>query len=79
MPLIGFAYAVRRVPLSVVGLMQYIAPTLQFLIGVLILREPFDSTRLVGFVFIWIGLALFASDGLLRARRALAPMAEVGK
>ena len=79
LPLIGFAYAVRRIPLSVVGLMQYIAPTLQFLIGVLILREPFDSTRLVGFVFIWIGLAVFASDGLLRARRVPAPVVETGK
>ncbi len=79
LPLIGFAYAVRRIPLSVVGLMQYIAPTLQFLIGVLILREPFDSTRLVGFVFIWIGLAAFASDGLLRARRQPAPVIETAK
>ncbi len=79
LPLIGFAYAVRRIPLSVVGLMQYIAPTLQFLIGVLILREPFDSARLVGFVFIWIGLAVFASDGLLRARRVPAPVVETGK
>ena len=75
LPLIGFAYAVRRIPLSVVGLMQYIAPTLQFLIGVLILREPFDAARLVGFVFIWCGLAVFATDGLMRARRPIAPAA----
>ncbi|GAA5069576.1 EamA family transporter RarD [Lysobacter panacisoli] len=75
LPLIGFAYAVRRVPLSVVGLMQYIAPTLQFLIGVLILREPFDSARLVGFVFIWCGLLLFAGEGLWRSRRQIAASA----
>ena len=69
LPLIGFAFAVRRVPLSVVGLMQYIAPTLQFLTGVFIFHEAFDQQRLVGFVFIWIGLAVFALDGLLRSRR----------
>ena len=72
LPLIGFAYAVRRVPLSVVGLMQYIAPTLQFLIGVLVLHEPFDRSRLIGFVFIWIGLLIFAGEGLWRSRRQAA-------
>ncbi|NUO75378.1 MAG: EamA family transporter RarD [Lysobacter sp.] len=72
LPLIGFAYAVRRVPLSVVGLMQYIAPTLQLLIGVLVLHEPFDRARLIGFVFIWIGLLMFAGDGLWRSRRQAA-------
>ncbi|KRD34798.1 hypothetical protein ASE35_08705 [Lysobacter sp. Root916] len=75
LPLIGFAYAVRRVPLSVVGLMQYIAPTLQFLIGVLVLHEPFDRSRLIGFVFIWIGLLIFAGEGAWRSRRQAAQVA----
>jgi chloramphenicol-sensitive protein RarD len=69
LPLIGFAFAVRRVPLSVVGLLQYIAPTLQFLTGVFIFHEAFDQSRLIGFAFIWLGLAIFALDGLLRSRR----------
>lgn len=75
LPLIGFAYAVRRVPLSTVGLMQYLAPTLQFLIGVLVFHETFDRDRAIGFVFIWAALAMFAVDGVRRARRpvALAP------
>ena len=75
LPLVGFAYAVRRVPLSVVGLMQYIAPTMQFLIGVLVFQEAFDRDRAIGFGFIWVALALFAGNGLVRARRqaALAP------
>lgn len=75
LPLIGFAFAVRRVPLSVVGLLQYIAPTLQFLTGVFVFHEAFDQQRLVGFVLIWIGLAIFALEGLWRSRRhaALAP------
>jgi len=70
LPLIGFAYAVRRAPLSVVGLLQYISPTLQFLIGVLLLGEAFDRDRAVGFICIWIALALFAGQGLWRSRRS---------
>jgi chloramphenicol-sensitive protein RarD len=69
LPLIGFAFAVQRVPYSVVGVMQYIAPTLQFLIGVFVFGEAFDADRAIGFVLIWIALALFAGEGLLRARR----------
>ena len=72
LPLIGFAYAVRRVPLSVVGLMQYIAPTLQFLLGVFVFQEAFDRDRAIGFIGIWIALAIFAIDGLWRSRRQLA-------
>jgi chloramphenicol-sensitive protein RarD len=72
LPLIGFAFAVRRVPLSVVGLLQYIAPTLQFLTGVFVFHEAFDRQRLVGFVLIWIGLAIFASESVWRARRQAA-------
>ena len=70
LPLVGFAYAVQRVPYSVVGVLQYIAPTLQFLCGVVVFREPFDTHRLLGFACIWLALAVFAGDGLLRARRA---------
>lgn len=70
LPLIGFAYAVRRVPLSVVGLMQYIAPTLQLLCGVFVFHEVFDRDRAIGFGFIWLALALFAVDGWLRSRQA---------
>ena len=69
LPLIGFAYAVRRIPYSVVGFMQYLAPTLQLSIGVLVFNETFDRARAIGFVFIWIGLAIFAIDGAVRARR----------
>ncbi len=73
LPLIGFAYAVRRIPLSVVGLMQYIAPTLQFLIGVLVLRETFDArARWPASSSSGCGLAVFAGEGLWRARRQTA-------
>ena len=70
LPLIGFAAAVQRIPYSLVGLLQYISPTLQLLIGVLIMREPFDSDRAVGFSLIWIALAMYALDGWRQAARA---------
>lgn len=58
-PLFLFAVAVRRIPLSLVGILQYIAPTLQFLIGVLIYREPFTRDQLIGFGIVWIALIIF--------------------
>ncbi len=70
LPLIAFSFAVRRVPLSTIGLMQYIAPTMQFLIGVFVFREAFDRNRAIGFIVIWIALAIFAFDSVRRARRA---------
>ncbi|MGH8053878.1 MAG: EamA family transporter RarD [Stenotrophomonas sp.] len=69
-PLIAFTYGVRRIPLSVVGVLQYIGPTLQFLCGVLVFREPFGMDRLVGFCFIWAGLLVFAVAGVRSARKA---------
>ena len=69
LPLVGFAYAVRRISLTSVGILQYIAPTLQFLIGVFVFAEPFDRARLVGFACIWLALAVFVIDGLRHGRR----------
>ena len=68
-PLLLFAGATRRLPLATVGLLQYLAPTLQFVVGVAILHEPFDAGRLVGFTIIWAALAMFAVDGARHARR----------
>ncbi|UYC11955.1 EamA family transporter RarD [Xanthomonas sp. CFBP 8445] len=66
-PLIGFAYGVRRIPLSLVGLLQYIAPSLQLLLGVWFFREPFDAGKAIGFAAIWVGLLLFAGESLWRS------------
>ena len=72
-PLVAFAYGVRRIPLSVVGLLQYIGPTLQLLLGVWFFREPFTAVHALGFGAIWLGLAIFAAEGLWRVRgRAVA-------
>jgi chloramphenicol-sensitive protein RarD len=65
-PLLLFASGARQIPLSVLGLLQYLAPTLQFLLGVWLFREAFTADRLVGFALIWAALALFAAEGLLR-------------
>ena len=70
MPLALFAYGARRIPLSTVGLVQYIGPTLQFLLGVLVFHEPFPRARAVGFVMIWSALAIYAADGLWRRRKS---------
>jgi chloramphenicol-sensitive protein RarD len=65
-PLLLFASGARRIPLSVLGLLQYLSPTLQFLLGVWLFHEAFSADRLIGFALIWIALALFAWKGLLR-------------
>lgn len=63
-----FAYGTRLLPYSTVGILQYITPTLQFLCGIFALHEPFERSRAVSFVLIWIGLAIFASQSLRPVR-----------
>jgi chloramphenicol-sensitive protein RarD len=65
-PLLLFAGAARRLPLSLLGLMQYLVPSMQLLLGVALYREPFGIPRLVGFALIWSGLALYSAEGLMR-------------
>jgi chloramphenicol-sensitive protein RarD len=72
-PLLLFSSAARRIPLSLVGLLQYIAPTLQFLIGVLVYREPFSLAKLAGFGIVWLALLIYAVEGIAARRAALEP------
>lgn len=65
-PLLLFATGARKIPLSILGLLQYLSPTLQFLLGVLLFKEAFTADRLVGFALIWGALILFVGEGLLR-------------
>lgn len=67
-PLWLFASAVRRIPLSVAGILQYIAPTIQFLIGVLVFHEAFSVARFIGFGLVWTALILFGLEGYLMHR-----------
>jgi chloramphenicol-sensitive protein RarD len=68
-PLLLFAAGARQLPLSVLGLLQYIAPFLQLLLGVVVFREAFAADRLAGFTAIWVALFLYAAEGLWRSRR----------
>jgi len=73
LPLLLFGAAAQRINLSTLGLTQYIAPTCQFLIGVLIYHEPFSHDRLIGFVIIWLALIVFTSEGIAYRRRLTVP------
>lgn len=68
-PLVLFAYGARRIAYSTVGVLQYIGPTIQLVLGVLVFQEPFHGPRAVGFGIIWLALAIYAFDGLWRARK----------
>lgn len=67
-PLLLFAAGARRLPLATVGLLQYLSPSLQLVLGIWVFGEPFDGARLVGFACIWAGLAVYSADALLRNR-----------
>jgi chloramphenicol-sensitive protein RarD len=68
-PLLLFGYSARRIPLSMLGFVQYITPTMQFLLGVLVYFEPFPKARLVGFCIIWLALLLYSLEGVLFSRK----------
>ena len=79
-PLLMFASAARRIPLSLVGILQYIAPTLQFLLGVLVYGEPFTHTQFIGFGIVWLALILFGVEGYLASRsRRVQPVVAAAK
>lgn len=75
LPLILFAYGARRIPLTMTGVLQYLAPTLQLLVGVFLFGEPFTPVQAIGFGCIWAALAIYAADGLRRAWWSPAPAA----
>jgi chloramphenicol-sensitive protein RarD len=64
-----FAYGTRRLPYSTVGVLQYIAPSLQFASGIFILHEPFDHARAIGFAVIWAALIIYAGEGVRLSRK----------
>lgn len=70
-PLLAFGAAAIRVPLVTIGLLQYLAPVMQFLLGVLWFREAMPASRLAGFALVWLALAILTADTLRARRRAL--------
>jgi chloramphenicol-sensitive protein RarD len=79
-PLFLFASAAKIIPLVMIGLMQFIAPTLQFMIGVFIYHEPFSHDQLIGFSIVWLALIIFWIEGYLANRKNIpAPIPELGE
>ena len=71
-PLLLFGWAVQRIRLSLMGLVQYIAPTLQFVVGVAIYHEPFTSQQLIGYSLVWIALVVLTVEGMMTHRLRMA-------
>ena len=64
LPLLLFVFGAQRITMTAIGLMQYLAPTIQFLIGLLIFHEPFPPAKMIGFAIIWAALVLFTVEGI---------------
>jgi chloramphenicol-sensitive protein RarD len=62
--LLLFAAGARRIPFATLGLLQYVGPTLQLLLGVFLYGEPFEGSKLIGYAAIWVALVVFSVDGL---------------
>jgi chloramphenicol-sensitive protein RarD len=76
LPLLLFAAGARKIPMATLGVLQYIAPSIQFALGVWLFHEPFTGPRLVGFALIWLALVIYTAEGWLAMRhRAAMPQA----
>ena len=76
-PLLLFGAAAKRVPLSYIGFMQYLTPTLQFLLGLIVFQEPMPAARWLGFAMVWFALSILSFDALRQLRnrsRLVAPV-----
>ncbi|HEY9068479.1 MAG TPA: EamA family transporter RarD [Burkholderiaceae bacterium] len=78
-PLLMFAAGARRIPLTTLGLLQYIGPSIQFVLGLWVFHEPFTPARLAGFVLIWLALAVYTADGWFTSRRDVSPVPQGAK
>jgi len=78
-PLLMFASAAKQIPLTMLGILQYLAPTIQFLIGIFIYKEEFDQSRLIGFGIVWLALIIFWVESYLANRISISPLPEMGE
>ena len=67
-PLLLFGMGAKRLRLSTIGILQYIAPSMLFIQGALVFHEPLDPSRLVAFLMIWVALVIYTVDGIVRSR-----------
>jgi chloramphenicol-sensitive protein RarD len=72
-PLLLFAFSVQRLRLTTIGMLQYVSPTIQFLIAIYVLHEPINATQLLSFGLIWVSLIIYSTDSLMRRRAVVAP------
>jgi chloramphenicol-sensitive protein RarD len=75
LPLLLFSAAVTRIPLTVIGMLQYLGPVLQFLIGLFIVGQDMPASRWIGFGLVWAALAILSVDALRAAQRSRAERA----
>ncbi|MBM2658610.1 EamA family transporter RarD [Staphylococcus pseudoxylosus] len=73
-PLILFSAGARRIPLSLTGFIQYIGPTLMFLIGIFLFKEPFDLDQLITFIFIWVGIIIYSISQYVKIKKDKNPV-----
>ena len=78
-PLLLFASGARRVPLTVIGLLQFVAPIIQFAIGVWVLGEPMTVERWIGFGLVWVALLMLSADSIVMSRRHRAAISDVSE
>ena len=78
-PLLMFASAAKQIPLTMIGVLQYLAPTIQFLIGVFVYKEECDSSRLIGFSIVWLALITFWLENYWASRVTVKPIPEMGE
>lgn len=78
-PLLMFASAAKQIPLTMIGVLQYLAPTIQFLLGIFVYKEEFDHTQLIGFSIVWLALVIFWVENYLANRMPVEPIPELGE
>ena len=76
-PLLMFASAAKEIPLNMIGVLQYFARTIQFLIGVFLYKEPFDTTRFIGFGIVWLALIIFWVENIMAHRNPVQTIPEL--
>ncbi len=70
LPLLGFSYSAKILHLSTLGILQYITPTIAFLLGVFVYHEYFSANILITFILIWIGLIIYSADGIIQLKKS---------
>ncbi len=78
-PLLMFASAAKQIPLTMIGVLQYIAPTIQFLLGVFLYKEEFDRAHFIGFAIVWVALVIFWVENYIAHRNPVEPIPELGE